>query len=131
MKHQSCYTRLTVLRGNNEFHPFPKLRGLAYFFSGSIPPQAKPFPPSLRSLTFICHSTLDRATVDAPNVVELRIIGLMRTITVSQSTTQRQFVHVESVDLSKAYIRAPELAVLCMLLSQAPISDLKITSKIA
>jgi hypothetical protein len=47
----------------------------------------------------------------------------MRTL---HSTPQLQFGHIGSVDLSKAYIRAPELAALCTLLSQAPVSDLKI-----
>ncbi|OAX41477.1 hypothetical protein K503DRAFT_863802 [Rhizopogon vinicolor AM-OR11-026] len=134
IKYQSCYTHLTALRGQNKFHLFPKLRGLTYFLSGPISPQAKPFPPSIRSLTLICHSTLDcdpiesaldRAVADAPRLDELRIIGPMRT-RVSHSTPQRLFAHIGSVDLSKAYIRAPELAVLCLLLSQAPISDLKI-----
>ncbi|KAG2354357.1 hypothetical protein BDR07DRAFT_618397 [Suillus spraguei] len=87
-KNQDCYTRLTVIRGQDEFHPFPKLRSLAYVLSGPISPQAKPFPPSLRSLTLVCHNTLDcdpielaldRAVAEAPHLKELCIVGLMRT----------------------------------------------------
>jgi hypothetical protein len=135
MKLQSCYMHLTALRVQNERNLFPKLRGLTYFLSGPISHQAKPFPSSLRSLTLICHNTLDcdpielaldRVVVDAPHLGELCIIGLMRTRRMSHSTPQYQFTHIGSLDLSKAYIRAPELTVLCMLLSQAPISDLKI-----
>ncbi|KAG2036273.1 hypothetical protein BDR03DRAFT_1092608 [Suillus americanus] len=132
IKNRDCYTRLTVIRG---FHPFPKLRSLAYVLSGPISLQAKPFPPSLRSLTLVCHNTLDcdpielaldRAVAEAPHLKELRIIGLMRTMRTLHSTPQLQFGQIRSVDLSKAYIRAPELAALCTLLSQAPVSDLKI-----
>ncbi|KAG1717313.1 uncharacterized protein EDB91DRAFT_1191790 [Suillus paluster] len=135
IEHRNYYTRLTVLRGQDGFHPFPKLRSLAYILSGPIAPQAKPFPPSLRSLTLICHNTLDcdpielvldRAVADAPHIEELHITGLMRTKQVLHSTPRLHFGHIGSVDLSKAYIRAPELAALCTLLSQAPISDLKI-----
>ncbi|KAG2118525.1 hypothetical protein BD769DRAFT_1482362 [Suillus cothurnatus] len=135
IKNRDCYTRLTVIRGQDEFHPFLKLRSLAYVLSGPISPQAKPFPPSLRSLTLVCHNTLDcdpielaldRAVGEAPHLKELRIIGLMRTMRTLHSTPQLQFGHIGSVDLSKAYIRAPELAALCTLLSQAPVSDLKI-----
>ncbi|KAG2145217.1 hypothetical protein DEU56DRAFT_197451 [Suillus clintonianus] len=135
MKNRDCYMRLTVIRGQDGFHPFPKLRSLAYILSGPISTQAKPFPPSLRSLTLVCHNTLDcdpielaldRAVTEAPHLEELRITGLMRTMRVLHSTPQLQFGHIGSVDLSKAYIRAPELAALCTLLSQAPISDLKI-----
>ncbi|KAG1743497.1 hypothetical protein EDB19DRAFT_568182 [Suillus lakei] len=132
----NCYTRLTVIRGWNEFHLFPKLRNLAYVLSGPISPQAKPFPPSLRSLTLICCNTLDcdpielvlhRAVAEVPHLEKLRIIGFMRTTRALHSTPQLQFGHIGSVDLSEAHIRAPELAALCTLLSQAPISDLKIS----
>ncbi|KAG1775966.1 hypothetical protein EV702DRAFT_1114009 [Suillus placidus] len=135
IKNRDCYTRLTVIRGQDEFHPFPKLRSLAYVLSGPLSPQAKPFPPSLRSLTLVCHNTLDcdpielaldRAVAEAPHLKELCIIGLMRTMRTLHSTPQLQFGQIGSVDLSKAYIRAPELAALCTLLSQAPILDLKI-----
>lgn len=135
IENRNHYTRLTILRSQNEFHPFPKLRSLAYVLSGPIAPEAKPFPPSLRSLTLICRNTLDcdpielaldRAVAEAPHLKELHIVGLMRTRQALHSTPQLQFGHIGSVDLSKAYIRAPELAALCTLFSQAPISDLKI-----
>ncbi|KAG1841034.1 hypothetical protein DFJ58DRAFT_809381 [Suillus subalutaceus] len=135
IKNRDCYTRLTVIRGQEELHPFPKLRSLAYVLSGPISSQAKPFPPSLRSLTLVCHNTLDcdpielaldRAVAEAPYLKELRIIGLMRTMRTLHSTPQLQFGQIRKVDLSKAYIRAPELAALCTLLSHAPVSDLKI-----
>ncbi|KAG1863450.1 hypothetical protein C8R48DRAFT_203583 [Suillus tomentosus] len=134
-KYADCYTRLTVIRGQDGCHPFPKLRSLTYFLSGPISPQAKPFPPSLRSLTLVCRDAidcdpielvLDRAVAEAPRLKELRIIGLMRTMRTLHPTPQPHFGQIESLDLSKAYIRGPELATLCTLLSQAPISDLKI-----
>ncbi|KAG1895409.1 uncharacterized protein F5891DRAFT_665013 [Suillus fuscotomentosus] len=135
VKTQDCYTCLTVIRGQDGCHPFPKLRSLIYILYGPISPQAKPFPPSLRSLTLVCRDAidcdpielvLDRAVAEAPRLKELRIIGLMRTMRTLHPTPQPHFGQIESLDLSKAYIRAPELATLCTLLSQAPISDLKI-----
>ncbi|KAG2149025.1 uncharacterized protein EDB93DRAFT_1143157 [Suillus bovinus] len=116
---QDCYIRLTVIRGQDVFHPFPKLRTIS----------------TLRSLTLVCRNTLDcdpielvldRADAEAPHLKELRIIGLMRTMRTLHSTPQLRFGRIRNVDLSKAYIRAPELATLCTLLSQVPISDLKI-----
>ncbi|KAG2087812.1 uncharacterized protein F5147DRAFT_781195 [Suillus discolor] len=135
VKNQECYTRLTVIRGQDGCHPFPKLRSLSYILYGPISPQAKPFPPSLQSLTLVCRDALDcdpielvldRAVAEAPHLKELRIIGLMRTMRTLHSTPQLHFGQIESLDLSNAYIRAPELATLCTLLSQVPISDLKI-----
>ncbi|KAG1814078.1 hypothetical protein EV424DRAFT_1415277 [Suillus variegatus] len=135
VKTQDCYTRLTVIRGQDGCHPFPKLQSLTYILYGPIYPQAKPFPPSLRSLTLVCPDAidcdpielvLDRAVAEAPRLKELRIIGLIRTLRTLHPTPQPHFGQIESLDLSKAYIRGPELATLCTLLSQAPISDLKI-----
>ncbi|KAG1841029.1 hypothetical protein DFJ58DRAFT_732638 [Suillus subalutaceus] len=114
IKNWDCYTRLTVIRGQEEFHPFPKLRSLAYVLSGPIPPASEAISP------------LPTISYPPPYLKELRIIGLMRTMRTLHSTPQLQFGQIRSVDLSKAYIRAPELAALCTLLSHAPVSDLKI-----